>query len=230
MNKRILDIFVCAFLMALAACSDDGKLAGVTEEDNSIAQDESSSSLGLSSSTPVMTVSSSSMSVLSSSSSGVAATPKFDLWNGADGEYKINTDNEMTGYWYSFGDDAEGGQSSVTYPVPLGNDYSSDFLDPVIDACGGLCGTVELLSDVSTPWAAVGFTLAEEDSTADISSWGGICVTYASEFPINVYLAVEVGGADTINELYVILILSLRAVRNGATLEFPTGRNITRKN
>ena len=200
MNKRILDIFVCAFLMALAACSDDGKLAGVTEEDNSIAQDESSSSLGLSSSTPVMTVSSSSMSVLSSSSSGVAATPKFDLWNGADGEYKINTDNEMTGYWYSFGDDAEGGQSSVTYPVPLGNDYSSDFLDPVIDACGGLCGTVELLSDVSTPWAAVGFTLAEEDSTADISSWGGICVTYASEFPINVYLAVEVGGADTINE------------------------------
>ena len=78
MNKKILNISACAFLMGLVACSDDGKTAGVTEDDNAIAQNGSSSSF-----------------------SG-DAEPKFDLWNGADGLAQVNLGDEKVGYWYSF--------------------------------------------------------------------------------------------------------------------------------
>ena len=124
MKKTYVELMACAGLLALAACSDSDKMAGVTEDDNALAQ-LSSSSLAdsLSSSSPTL------------SSSGMGATPKFDLWNGVDGIAKVNTGNENLGYWYSFGDDAEGGMSLVKYPVELGNEYSGNSLEPVIEAC-----------------------------------------------------------------------------------------------
>ena len=68
-------------------------------------------------------------------------------WDGAASEYFVNTglDNgtETSGYWYSFDDNAEGGLSTIIWPVALGNEYSEDALDPVIDACGGVCMKME---------------------------------------------------------------------------------------
>lgn len=190
MLKKLLNISACVSACTLAfgfmACSDDNT-AGVTEDGNPIAYGESSSSVVGSSSAIE-----SSSAVQSSSS--VEAVPKFDLWNGKT-DNKINTYNENTGYWFSFSDDY---YSRITWPVEMGNEYTADFLDPVFEYCEGVCGTVELRGSETMPWAGIGFTLAEENSTADISAWGGVCVTYASEYPVSVYLNVDVGGIDTI--------------------------------
>ena len=226
MKKTYVELMAFVGLLALAACSESGKMAGVTEDDNALAQNVSSSLAdSLSSSLPALSSSSPTLSSSSPtlSSSGVAATPKLDLWNGADGIAKINTDNEMTGYWYSFSDYVEGGMSTLSFPVQHGNDYSGESYDVVVDACGGMCGTIKLSNAISTPWVGLGIMLAEEDSTADVSAWGGICVTYASEYPVNVYLNVDVGGIDTISNVspfmaYPMITLP-KAVTNAATLK-----------
>ncbi len=204
MAREYLGVVVCALALWLAACSDDNT-AGVTEDGNPTAYGISSSSVVEISSGAVKDISSSDGTINNSSSSHVnsrsssssaeAVTPKFDLWNGKFDE-KVNTNNDNTGWWYSFGDD----YSYVSWPVSPGNSYSEDGLKGVFEHCGGICGKAVFQHPTSKPWVGIGFMLAEEDSTADVSSWGGVCVTYASEYPVDVYLAVEVGGVDTIKD------------------------------
>ena len=238
MLKKLLDISACisacSFVLGIVACSDDNT-AGVVEDGNPIAHGESSSSAvggssAVESSSSVVSGSSaveSSSAALSSSS--VVAVPKFDLWNGKV-DYKINTNNENTGYWFSYGDDAEGGRSTISWPVSMGNEYSDNTLDAVFEYCGGMCGTIKLSNAISTPWVGLGIMLAEEDSTADVSAWGGICVTYASEYPVNVYLNVDVGGIDTISNVspfmaYPMITLP-KTVTNAPTLKNMLGSDV----
>ena len=214
MLKKLLNISacvsVCTFALGFIACSEDNA-AGVTEDGNPVAYNESSSSVvGISS-----VVESSSAS---QSSSSVEAVPKLDLWNGKE-DYKINTNNENTGYWFSIDDR----KSIVEWPVELGNEYSENLLEPVFLSCEGVCGTVLLQGSEKQPWAGVGFTLAEENSTADVSAWGGVCITYASEYPVNVYLNVDVAGVDTIAYVspfiaYPVITLP-KTVTNAPTLK-----------
>ena len=176
MKWNCLKFLVSAFLLSLIACSDDNT-AGVTEDGNpALAQGESSSSVA-------------------SSNSGTVASPKFDLWDGSVGVAKINFGNEKVGYWYGLEDSVDGGISKLVYPNE--SEYSNDSLDKVVEYCGGLCGSVELKQSRAQPWVGVAFTLAEEGSTADISEWGGICVTYASDYPINIYMNIHVDGFDS---------------------------------
>ena len=122
-------------------------------------------------------------------------------WSGAAGEYFVNTglDNgtETAGYWYSYADDADGGLSEVTWPVPLGNEYSDDALDPVIDECGGVCGTFTLNAGTLEykPFVGIGFNVAGTATatggaatTADATAWGGICITYTVDAPATLEL------------------------------------------
>ena len=126
-------------------------------------------------------------------------------WSGAAQEYFVNTglDNgtETAGYWYSYADDADGGLSEVQWPVALGNDYSEDALDPVIDHCGGVCGTYVL--NVGSldykPFIGIGFNVAGTKTasggaatTADASAWGGICITYT----VDIGATLELGLGD----------------------------------
>lgn len=169
-----------AFLLSLVACSDDNT-AGVTEDGNpAIAQGKSSSS--------------------AISSSGAGTTSTVDLWDGSAGEAHVNTGNKNVGNWYSFGDNTAGGLSMLRYPVNLDNE-DSDNLSPVIQYCEGLCGTIELNNPVAAPWAGVGFAVAEEGSTADISAWEGLCVTYASDIAVNVSLGVAGDDSLTLPEV-----------------------------
>ena len=225
MLKKLLDISACVsactFALGIVACSDDNT-AGVVEDGNPIARGESSSSAVGGSSAVESSSSVVNSSSAAQSSSSVESVPKFDLWNGKE-DYKINTNNENTGYWFSYGDDAEGGLSTISWPVPMGNEYSDNTLDAVIEHCGGMCGTIKLSNAISTPWVGLGIMLAEEDSTADVSAWGGICVTYASEYPVNVYLNVDVGGIDTISNVspfmaYPMITLP-KTVTNAPTLK-----------
>lgn len=111
-------------------------------------------------------------------------------WSGPNGDYRVDTGlddgSDESGYWYTYADDANGGSSAITWPVPTGNAYDDNALDPIIDNCGGLCGNVSLGAGYDYPFAGLGFNLTGPDQTgADVTSWGGVCITYsASVAPI----------------------------------------------
>lgn len=111
-------------------------------------------------------------------------------WSGPNGDYRVDTGlddgSDESGYWYTYADDANGGSSAITWPVPTGNGYDDNALDPIIDNCGGLCGNVSLGAGYDYPFAGLGFNLTGPDQTgADVTSWGGVCITYsASVAPI----------------------------------------------
>ena len=111
-------------------------------------------------------------------------------WSGPNGDYRVDTGlddgSDESGYWYTYADDANGGSSAITWPVPTGNEYDDNALDPIIDNCGGLCGNVSLGAGYDYPFAGLGFNLTGPAQTgADVTSWGGVCITYsASVAPI----------------------------------------------
>lgn len=111
-------------------------------------------------------------------------------WSGPNGDYRVDTGlddgSDESGYWYTYSDAANKGTSDITWPVPTGNGYDDNALDPIIDNCGGLCGNVSLGAGYDYPFAGLGFNLTGPDQTgADVTSWGGVCITYsASVAPI----------------------------------------------
>ncbi|MBO5949623.1 MAG: T9SS type A sorting domain-containing protein [Fibrobacteraceae bacterium] len=106
-------------------------------------------------------------------------------WSGANGDYRVDTGlddgSDESGYWYTYADDANSGTSAITWPVATGNEYDDNALDPIIDHCGGLCGTVTLGAGYDYPFAGLGFNLTGPDQTgADVTAWGGLCITYTA--------------------------------------------------
>ena len=189
----------------LAACGDDNSSSAATEQDESITSSSAlpeSSSEQLSSSSSATESSSaideSSSSTAESSNDGDESSSSADVsssselldlsvtrftWAGYAGEYTINTGLAYA-EWYMFNDSAEGGLSTITWPVPLGNDITNDAIDPVIDECGGICGTFNLNqgSMDHKPYAGVAFNLAGKDALpVDITYMWGICITYTSD-------------------------------------------------
>ena len=120
----------------------------------------------------------------------------FFHWKGGASDYWVNTglDNgtETSGYWYFFDDHAEGGLSTITWPAKIDVGFL-DELDPVIDACDGVCGKFEL--DVGSldyhPFVGVAFNVAgvkslsrdpfADPDVADASAWGGLCISYTND-------------------------------------------------
>ena len=171
---------------------------------------------------------SSSSKITPSSSSTVLPYSPFETWYGYDGNWQIQTGfgnfTETNGYWFSRYDHDEGGRSKIIWPVPMGNEYSDEAMDPIIEYCGGLCGTYALDKGTMTynPFVSVGFNLVGERSDSDptpepanATSMGGVCVTYASEIP----LSLEMGlGDDTEAEIgYAVPYASLPKSPYGTT-------------
>ena len=145
---------------------------------------------------------------IQSSSSTIVYPPVqgygFETWYGAEGVYKIETGYDAgadeSGYWYVFNDEVDGGASKIIWPVPPGNEYADDAMDPIIDYCGGVCGTYELEQNYLTynPFVGVAFDVAgpvewgEPAVTADASAMGGICIVYSSD----AMAALELGLSD----------------------------------
>ncbi len=137
----------------------------------------------------------------SGSASGDCEVPQTvsGLWNrlsnpGSDDRVMTGLDNgtETSGYWFSFGDE-ESGNGKVVYPSTPGIDYPTG--DEVYDYCMGACGELEFAKE---GYLGIGFHVTgvvdpldgnSPAAKADISSWGGLCVTYASESDLDVVLA-----------------------------------------
>ncbi|WP_407450122.1 hypothetical protein [Fibrobacter sp.] len=169
-----------------------------------------------------------------SSSSGFVPPPPyydcFQTWYGNEGVYRIKTGldvgTETSGYWYTFGDDADGGMSTIIWPVPPGNEYSDDAMDPIIDYCGGLCGEyfLDKGSMYYDPFVGVGFNLGGyEDGSmvvpVDASRMGGIRVTYTSDAAITL----EMGLGDDMDQKlgYDLPAVTLPKATSATTKEFP---------
>ncbi|MBP5439357.1 MAG: hypothetical protein J6Y14_00390 [Fibrobacter sp.] len=148
--------------------------------------------------------SSSSSGVNGSSSSlapsGDCVSPESvsEMWDGSDASWDARVitgaDNgtETSGYWFSFGNDMDG-VGSVNWPGPLGHEYTLE--EDIFGYCKGVCGELEFAKE---GYLGIGFHVAgivdpmdggSPAAKANISSWGGLCVTYASESDLDVVLA-----------------------------------------
>lgn len=115
----------------------------------------------------------------------------YDLWT-----FDSQSGNKNSGYWFDL-DDASESDATITLPAPLGDGSSERAMKAVVDACGGICGTVEF-AESSKPLlsAGIGFSLGKENSTVDASSWNGLCVTYESELDMRLKFSL---GKDDAN-------------------------------
>jgi hypothetical protein len=77
-------------------------------------------------------------------------------------------------------------------------------MDPVIEACGGICGTAVLAKGTLTynPFVGIGFNVVGEASAndptpvaGDASAWGGLCITYTSD----IIPVLELGLGDAVD-------------------------------
>lgn len=124
----------------------------------------------------VAAVSSSSAQNTAISSSSIAngSYACGDLWCGKNLDYNVNLGDGTYGSWFE-DVDYEG---SIIFPVTI-----SASLEPVIEACKGICGQYEGV-DVSS-YAGVGFYVSGNGTTSkNITSWKGLCVSYKSNRPI----------------------------------------------
>ena len=158
----------------------------------------------------------------------------FITWNGADETYtlcRVETgllyETEESGFWFTYGDDGEGGASKVYWDLDICWDCSIYWLEPVIDYCKGICGTAILdkWDSPNTPFTGIGFSVVgfipEEDrtlGTGDASSWGGLCVTYTSDTDIALELGLGEVTDSTIN--YANPAVSLPASKTSNRMVF----------
>ena len=137
----------------------------------------------------------------------VAATAAFgfETWNGGEGLEQVKTelgnDTKTFGYWFSYDDNKDGGKSNVSWPVPKGNEYDKNSLQPIITECSGVCGTANLDKGTLTynPFVGIGFNVVGETSASDktpaagnATAWGGVCIVYSSQ----VAAMLEMGQGD----------------------------------
>lgn len=202
---------VAALATFLGACSDESSPNSADEEQSlsssveevpsssSVEEISSSSSAGSSSSGNSVTAGDSSSSSSGDTELRVPEGGKFH-WDGANDGSRVMTglDNGTgtSGYWYWYNDKADGGNSRIDWPVEEAEE--GDMLKPVIEACQGICGTF-ILDEGSLdykPFVGVGFNIAGTERftggsavPADISAWGGLCVTYSSTNDIELYLS-----------------------------------------
>lgn len=112
----------------------------------------------------------------------------FTTWYGDKGVYQIDTGfdagTETSGHWFIYADDADGGTSTIQWPVSTFD--ANDDLSPIIDYCAGVCGkyTLGKGSLDNSPFVGIGFFLAgldENDDPApvDATAMGGFCIAYS---------------------------------------------------
>jgi hypothetical protein len=120
-----------------------------------------------------------------------AVAGEFETWMGDAPQIQTGLGNETNthGYWYSYNDNDDGGTSKIVWPVESDSYNAYDgSMDPVIEHCGGICGSAVLDKGILTynPFVGIGFNVVGEDASGnpvpgDASSWGGLCITYTSD-------------------------------------------------
>ena len=126
-----------------------------------------------------------------------------DLWNGPSHEISVKTalyadsswSHLQDGQWFEYTDRKDGGNSIFDWYWSDQYDGKMAPFELIINSCDNLCCMNVILDQGElsrNPYALFGFKLAQDDSSmglpVDISNWGGICVTYQSDYPIRMDL------------------------------------------
>ena len=126
-----------------------------------------------------------------------------DLWNGPSHEISVKTalyadsswSHLQDGQWFEYTDRKDGGNSIFDWYWSDQYDGIMASFELIINSCDNLCCMNVILDQgelSKKPYALFGFKLAQDDSSmglpVDVSNWGGICVTYQSDYPIRVDL------------------------------------------
>lgn len=199
MAGKFLGIATSALLFGLVACSDDNPSGSF--DVSPVAGESSSSVAGSSSDNAGGSAANVSSSSVAESSNDNAAC----LWNGQKGEYIVNTGFDPegvhgAGYWYTYDDNDDGGVSRVEWDAECPND-GTDCMHYIVEHCNGLCGKMYVKRGnakeavVGVAFNVAGYEDPAADMTtplsADISDWGGICVTFSSSLNLFMRLAVD---------------------------------------
>ena len=127
----------------------------------------------------------------------------FKTWNGADDDVYdqvltgLDNGTETSGYWYTYGDDAAGGQSSFSCVTDAIDPPFITCTDATLDICKGFCGSAVLSKGSYTgqPFIGVGFNVVSEASSpdynpgaGDATAWDGLCITYVSDIDLRLEL------------------------------------------
>lgn len=119
-----------------------------------------------------------------------------DLWCGlTDTEGRVDTgfpEEESSGWWFEYTDANDGGSSSFTYPADVSANEYDNFFGPLIEAYGGIKGTVVIGNGYDYPYAGLGFNLVSDSQKGTkISDWEGVCLSYQSTLSFSIELVVE---------------------------------------
>ena len=104
----------------------------------------------------------------------------------ADGRWRVmETDSSCV--YCDYAGQATSGYSSVVFWPDSISMRGGEVPTSAIEFCSGVCGFAVLSKGTLTfqPFVSIGFTLAKDDPgksiPVDVSKWGGICISYASE-------------------------------------------------
>lgn len=197
---------------------EESSSSAIVESSSSAFAESSSSSFGLSSSDAVSSssfVNSSSSLLASSSSSSFAMSSANEcrtlMWlGGTDAGARVPVEEcadslwpenvIADGHWRIMEtDSADGGKSSIVWPEVFQDGVDS--MTSINEAYYGICGTAILDKGSLTyqPFVSVGFSLARDSSgnpvPVDVSNWGGICISYTSEYAPSI----ELDLGDSVN-------------------------------
>ena len=133
----------------------------------------------------------------------------FITWNGADEDPIVKTgfgnETETQGRWYTYEDNL----GSTTICPDEGIDPPYIYCaDVILATCLGFCSIAELDNGSQTdlPYVGFGFNVVGETSftdvtpaAANVSAWGGLCVTYTSDADLQLELGLGPVVDSTIN-------------------------------
>lgn len=123
-----------------------------------------------------------------------AVNPSF-LWDGTIdtiGRVETGSPDSTSGWWYDFTDEDDGGSSYIQFPA--GIEIYQDGLEfgHLAEYYGGLDLKVELGDGYNYPYAGIAFNVWNmEMKGADISTWGGFCLSYRSTIGFAIELVPE---------------------------------------
>ena len=121
--------------------------------------------------------------------------PTF-LWDGAtdtEGRVITGSPEATSGYWFSYDDANDHGTSHFQFPPEFDMDtYDGFSFGLMAESFGGIKATVVLGEGYENPYVGFGFNIWNEDQeSADITAWGGICLQYSSDLSFNVVVGIE---------------------------------------
>ena len=157
---------------------------------------------------------------------------QFITWNGADEDPIVKTglgnETETQGRWYTYEDNL--GSKTICPDDGIDPPYIY-CADVILPTCQGFCSIAELDNGSQTdlPYVGFGFNVVGETSftdvtpaAANVSAWGGLCVTYTSDADLQLELGLGPVVDSTIN--YANPAVTLPAAK-ATTFPSPNGKD-----